>query len=75
LWKSLRDCCQISHSFSPKLGYFPEPLVEGFILANETSQVTIPCSDLEGRESKSSLLNIVLSHDEDTLGGLRVVAK
>jgi hypothetical protein len=55
-----------------KTWFFPEPLFEGFILANEASQVTIPCSDLEGRESKSSLLEIVLLHHEDALGWLGV---
>jgi hypothetical protein len=58
-----------------QLGLFTEPLVESFILANEASQVRIPCFDLEGRKSKSSFLEIVLSHYEDALGGLGIVAK
>jgi hypothetical protein len=55
--------------------FFAEPLVESFILADEASQVTIPCFELEGRESKSSFLKIVLLHYEDALGGLGMVAK
>jgi hypothetical protein len=58
-----------------KTWFFPEPLIESFIFANEASQVMIPCFDLEGRESKSSFLKIVLSHYEDALGGLGIVAK
>jgi hypothetical protein len=54
---------------------FLEPLVETLILADEASQVRIPCFDLEVRELKSSRLEIVLPHDEGTLGGFRVIPK
>jgi len=59
----------------PKIWFFPEPLFESFIFANEASQVSVPCSDLEGREPKASRLKIALSHDEDALSGFGVVPK
>jgi hypothetical protein len=70
-WKGLRTDVR-SVTASVQTWFFPKPLFEGFILANEASQVIISDSDHEGRETKSSLSNIVLPHDEDALGGLGV---
>ena len=58
----------------PKICFSPEPLFESFIFANEASQVSVPCSDLEVRESKSSHLKIVLLDNENAFGGFEMIA-